>query len=1528
MQSVIEGSGFGYLLFSSIDSSFSPKQLDVGCSVKLTAKKPFTFGLKTMNIWEAEQIQVQAIEPASKTPLGCPWRVIPVSENYWQISVTPVITGDISISVSLHSLEDDSIPSVQAAGLPVKGTVDIGPSDFLNVINPTVLATKTVRAEILSDFVIMAKYDDGTEVPIKFEPFMLTFEPPKPGNISLVVTRNNVSITGSPAKITVTSPPSVKLLPIASGARFIAGRKSMVPIELDNIDIQEVRVQMKDEAGLEVDVAVEIVDGKSYVTFVAEGAGVYTLTAGVKGNQESADLAITVLAAPVVRLDNAPSIVYAGEPHHMDFWVQNVKESDITIVAVDEKGKKVPVKTSMSSDGKLGVDLTAPSAGSLSVRVLYGNDVNSQDVRPIVFDVLEKPVCKISADTLRASKIARAQKPFNLVLETVNVNPSDLEVKIVDEKGKTIPYHLDDSVLNQTSIVFTPSAAGKLSVECLMRGTPIDGTPLPVTVLPAPTAKITKFPKEAIAGKSVYFGLDTNVTEYTNDVEGFSISVTEASGVQIPFTLKDGKVKFTPKNEGRVTFLVTVDGKPISGAPFDFNVQPAPSASLVGASDRIALPGKPFVFTIDTVNISDPKVLAISIVDAKGAVVPHSISAASTSAESEMAEAFGKRTGGSASASPAQPARPSSRPVPSRPNEGPRGLAGSGGSGGPPLRAAPRPGAINSARGLALLKSKTGASSNTYRSLSYKEMKSMNESNKETSYNVSFTPKTDGVFKVSVKLDDKSIKGCPLSVTVAGDVSAKVSGVDGAVMVNVESKCLIDIGASDPADFQICLKYADGTSQEEVLEPEADGSYACNFVPVKEGKATLEISLNGKPVKGSPIPLEVGPEPWAKLVAKSKRPFIHEQYYFHIETSFNVPATDIEIKATHANGSTLICNVIPGVKNFDNDEDTDRDLTKDSRIYWGYWVSTTEGVVTTTISLHGTELAGTPFNITVEKEAEVFVSALTYNRLGPVPIDNERGIEFVCQWQTRANTATPLSFSCATYSDLGERTETLTEGQRFSNTASIENRRLDHTDGNARALFIRPFTLPSDTMCIPIFISCLKGDFSQVRKFVICLCPTRGVLTPGYVATPPRTETAFLAGIVAKSNFGQWTFYPEGHKFAYGRFITDLIPLMNKQINMYTPHKPEKRPYLLEKARVLPVHPNIGTLEFKNSFKWKGQSHDVDVAVLPFCWGGKGGKYRFDAGASGPGVDNAVDKTLVHLEEIPEDVEAIIIVGTVRNNKSNDSIFSSLDTATMTIRGANLGAVKEERKKTKSSSGKSKKGASYYDLATYTTTHSDVGASGSIVMCKIFRRSPEASWELLPIGTGAVEVNIDELLWVKSTPVKSNQFVVHTVAQGGLGHFVQLGWRPVPKHVKVYLLEAKGLSTHPRTKSADPFATFEPVPKSNYNFEPKQSNVCPGSTSPIWNELFFFRDIGTNPKNDVSVMLTLWDYDPIGHYDYMGDCKINLKKCFIDSVKNGGRSVDVTFPLSKGGRKKAGLSAATSARSSIGGEVKLRFCSF
>lgn len=153
-QEVIEATGFGYLDYPSISSVFSPQQHEVGCSVVLTAKKPFTFCMKTVNIWDAQQIHINAVNPVNDAPLGCPCRAVPAGDNYWQLSVTPVVTGmnsrrvssdlsgAITITVDLYSLDDETMPPVKAAGFPVKGTVDVGPSDFLYVVNPVVSATK------------------------------------------------------------------------------------------------------------------------------------------------------------------------------------------------------------------------------------------------------------------------------------------------------------------------------------------------------------------------------------------------------------------------------------------------------------------------------------------------------------------------------------------------------------------------------------------------------------------------------------------------------------------------------------------------------------------------------------------------------------------------------------------------------------------------------------------------------------------------------------------------------------------------------------------------------------------------------------------------------------------------------------------------------------------------------------------------------------------------------------------------------------------------------------------------------------------------------------------------------------------------------------------------------------------------------------------------------------------------------------------------------------------------------------------
>lgn len=80
----------------------------------------------------------------------------------------------------------------------------------------------------------------------------MSFEPHRPGKVSLIVTRNGGHITGSPANINVTAPPSIKVLPLPGGVQFIAGRKSTVPLSIANVDLADLKVVVRDESGFEV----------------------------------------------------------------------------------------------------------------------------------------------------------------------------------------------------------------------------------------------------------------------------------------------------------------------------------------------------------------------------------------------------------------------------------------------------------------------------------------------------------------------------------------------------------------------------------------------------------------------------------------------------------------------------------------------------------------------------------------------------------------------------------------------------------------------------------------------------------------------------------------------------------------------------------------------------------------------------------------------------------------------------------------------------------------------------------------------------------------------------------------------------------------------------------------------------------------------------------------------------------------------------------------------------------------------------
>lgn len=89
----------------------------------------------------------------------------------------------------------------------------------------------------------------------------------------------------------------------------------------------------------------------------------------------------------------------------------------------------------------------------------------------------------------------------------------------------------------------------------------IDGVPqeqqLNLDVAPKQFVKIESFPKKAHPHKT------QTVKLASNDFDAVSVTVVDSNNKAIQHTFKDGVVKFTPKEEGKVTFTCLLNGKPI-----------------------------------------------------------------------------------------------------------------------------------------------------------------------------------------------------------------------------------------------------------------------------------------------------------------------------------------------------------------------------------------------------------------------------------------------------------------------------------------------------------------------------------------------------------------------------------------------------------------------------------------------------------------------------------------------------------------------------------------------------------------------------------------------------------------------------------------------------------------------------------------------------------------------------------------------------------------------------------------------------
>eukprot|EP01126_Amoeba_proteus_P008834 TRINITY_DN1334_c0_g2_i5.p1 TRINITY_DN1334_c0_g2~~TRINITY_DN1334_c0_g2_i5.p1 ORF type:complete len:708 (-),score=162.21 TRINITY_DN1334_c0_g2_i5:222-2108(-) len=140
-------------------------------------------------------------------------------------------------------------------------------------------------------------------------------------------------------------------------------------------------------------------------------------------------------------------------------------------------------------------------------------------------------------------------------------------------------------------------------------------------------------------------------------------------------------------------------------------------------------------------------------------------------------------------------------------------------------------------------------------------------------------------------------------------------------------------------------------------------------------------------------------------------------------------------------------------------------------------------------------------------------------------------------------------------------------------------------------------------------------------------------------------------------------------------------------------------------------------------------------------------------------------------------------------------------------------------------------------------------------------------------------------------------------------------WRPDPCHLKLLVLSAKELPS----EVTRVFLEFCSIPKKTFQFSSFSTTTLTLSTGSTWNESFKFVTIVNHPECPLEMVC--WSKGDDENC-CVGQVKLNLSKYFRSSMKNGCRPVEISFKIEPPKDRKAEKKFKTS------GSILLRFIAF
>ncbi|KRY09018.1 Filamin-A, partial [Trichinella patagoniensis] len=177
-------------------------------------------------------------------------------------------------------------------------------------------------------------------------------------------------------------------------------------------------------------------------------------------------------------------------------------------------------------------------------------------------------------------------------------------------------------------------------------------------------------------------------------------------------------------------------------------------------------------------------------------------------------------------------------------------------------------------------------------------------------YKAKFVPDEIGEWKVCITYEDVHIQGSPFSCLVYNPNNAKVSGPETAV-IGQEVRYTINTEEAGPGDATV--KVCHERMLVPVMFERIDrGYYVARFVPEENGSYSVQVFLNGIPLKGSPFLLDVVDASSVKAYGSGLRTAnVGHLATFHVAAE-SVEAKEIAVVVTAPSGKKKRARLFPG----------------------------------------------------------------------------------------------------------------------------------------------------------------------------------------------------------------------------------------------------------------------------------------------------------------------------------------------------------------------------------------------------------------------------------------------------------------------------------------------------------------------------------------------------------------------------------------------------------------------------------------